>query len=210
MDPIVPPPSDNPSSPGVDADLNKDSDHLEDMTSTHPEKAHASEALLSSQVDSNMDVSEEVIVPNPTPLVGKDVHIEGDKGEGEEPATEDVLISTLGAAATDVLKRQKKKIVRKYSTRSSGKQVGLGLSENKKSKKVIVFDDDTPILKTIKRKLQDVNATSDDDETPTVGLDMPDTGTTARKRKIGKIIPENVSAAPLDNISFHSEESVGK
>ncbi|XP_057443304.1 uncharacterized protein LOC130735245 [Lotus japonicus] len=210
VDPIVPPPSDNPSSPGVDADLNKDSDHLEDVISAHPEKTHASEVLFSSQLDSNLNVSEEVIIQNPTPSVDEDVHIEGDVGEDEEPTTEDVLISTLGASATATLKRQKKKIVRKYSTRSSGKQLGLGQSENKKSKKVIVIDDDTPILKTIKRKLQDVNVNIDDDETPTVGLYMPDTGTAARKRKIGKRIQENVPAAPLDNISFHSEENVGK
>lgn len=68
-------------------------------------------------------------------------------------------------------------------------------------------DDDTPVLKNVKRKTHDVNV--DVGEAPTMELDMPGTGTTARKRKIGKRILENVLAAPLDNISFHSEESVG-
>ncbi|XP_057442747.1 uncharacterized protein LOC130734394 [Lotus japonicus] len=62
----------------------------------------------------------------------------------------------------------------------------------------------------VKRQVHKDNAAPVVDETPTEELDKSDTGSAARKRKIGKRIPENVPAAPLDNISFHSEESVGK
>ncbi|XP_057432427.1 uncharacterized protein LOC130725195 [Lotus japonicus] len=162
VDPIVPSPSNNQSSHGVDTDCNKDSDHLEE---------------------------EDVI---------------------ENSESDEVLINTLGASASVASKRQKMTVVRKYSTRSSGKKLGLGLSENKKSKKVIILDDDTPVVQNVKRKVHKDNAAPVVDETPTEELDKSDTGSAARKRKIGKRIPENVPAAPLDNISFHSEESVGK
>ncbi|XP_057443586.1 uncharacterized protein LOC130735691 [Lotus japonicus] len=182
VDPIVPSPSNNQSSHGVDTDCNKDSDHLE----------------------------EEVMVPNSTPSVDKDMHVEGVQDVMENSESDEVLINTLGASASVASKRQKMTIVRKYSTRSSGKKLGLGLSENKKRKKVIILDDDTPVVQNVKRKVHKDNATPVVDATPTVELDKSDTGSAARKRKIGKRIPENVPAAPLDNISFHSEESVGK
>ncbi|XP_057452188.1 uncharacterized protein LOC130744009 [Lotus japonicus] len=134
------------------------------------------------------------MVPNPTPSVDEDVHVENVEGVNEDTKSDEVLINTLGASSSAALKRQNMTVVRKYSTRSSGKKIGLGLSENKKRKKVIILDDDTSVVKNVKRKVQDDS----------------DIGSMARKRKIGKRIPENVPAAPLDNISFHSEESVGK
>ncbi|XP_057432218.1 uncharacterized protein LOC130724971 [Lotus japonicus] len=70
--------------------------------------------------------------------------------------------------------------------------------------------DDTPVVQNVKIKVHKDNAAPVVDETPTEELDKSDTGPAAQKRKIGKRIPENVHAAPLDNISFHSEESVGK
>ncbi|XP_057443912.1 uncharacterized protein LOC130736077 [Lotus japonicus] len=182
VDPIVPPPSNNQSSHGVDTDYNKGSDHLE----------------------------EEVMVPNPTPSVDEDMHVENVQDVNEDPKSDEVLINTLGASASTALKRRKMTVVRKYSTRSSSKKLGLGLSEDKKRKKVIILDDDTPVVKNVKRKVHDDNDTPVVDGTPTVELDKSDTGSTALKRKVGKRIPENVPAAPLDNISFHSEESVGK
>ncbi|XP_057425844.1 uncharacterized protein LOC130719229 [Lotus japonicus] len=181
VDPIVPSPSNNQSSHGVDTDCNKDSAHLE----------------------------EEVMVPNSTSSVDKDMHVEGVQDVIENSESDEVLINTLGASASVASKRQKMTVVRKYSTRSSGKKLGLGLSENKKRKKVIILDDDTPVVQNVKRKVHKDNATPVVDETPTVELDKSDTSSAARKRKIGKRIPENVPAAPLDNISFHSEESVG-
>ncbi|XP_057416161.1 uncharacterized protein LOC130710807 [Lotus japonicus] len=182
VDPIVPSPSNNQSSHGVDTDCNKDSDHLE----------------------------EEVMVPISTPSVDKTMHVEDVQDVIENSESDEVLINTRGASASVASKRQKMTVVRKYSTRSSGNKLGLGLSENKKSKKVIILDDDTPVVQNVKRKVHKDNAAPVIDETPTEELDKSDTGSAARKRKIGKRIPENVPAAPLDNIYFHSEESVGK
>ncbi|XP_057443218.1 uncharacterized protein LOC130735136 [Lotus japonicus] len=182
VDPIVPSPSNNQSSHGVDTDCNKDSDHLE----------------------------EEVMVPNSTPSVDKDMHVEDVQNVIENSESDEVLLNTLGASASVASKRKKMTVVRKYSTRSSGKKLGLGLSENKKRKKVIILDDDTPVVQNVKRKVHKDNVAPVVDETPIEELDKSDTGPAAQKRKIGKRIPENVPAAPLDNISFHSEESVGK
>ncbi|XP_057432382.1 uncharacterized protein LOC130725146 [Lotus japonicus] len=144
VDPIVPSPSNNQSSHGGDSDCNKDSDHLE----------------------------KEVIVPNSTPSVDKDMHVEDVQNVIETSESDEVLLNTLGASASVASKRQK--------------------------------------MTNFKRKVHKDNATPVVDETPTVELDKTDTGSAARKRKIGKRIPENVPAASLDNISFHSEESVGK
>ncbi|XP_057443950.1 uncharacterized protein LOC130736120 [Lotus japonicus] len=182
VDPIVPPPSNNQSSHGVDTDCNKGSDHLE----------------------------EEVMVPNPTPSVDEDMHVENVQDVNEDPESDAMLINTLGTSVSAALKRRKMTVVRKYSTRSSGKKFGLGLSEDKKRKKVIILDDDTPVVKNVKRKVHDDSDTPVVDGTPTMELDKSETGAAARKCKVGKQIPENVPAAPLDNISFHSEESVGK
>ncbi|XP_057451877.1 uncharacterized protein LOC130743661 [Lotus japonicus] len=182
VDPIVPSPSNNQSSHGVDTDCNKDSDHLE----------------------------EEVMVPISTPSVDKDMHVEDVQNVIENSESNEVLLNTLGASASVASKRKKMTVVRKYSTRSSGKKLGLGLSENKKRKKVIILDDDTPVVQNVKRKVHKDHAAPVVDETPIEELDKSDTGPAAQKRKIGKRIPENVPAAPLDNISFHSEESVGK
>ncbi|XP_057440474.1 uncharacterized protein LOC130732441 [Lotus japonicus] len=182
VDPIVPSPSNNQSSHGVDTDCNKNSDHLE----------------------------EEVMVPISTPSVDKDMHVEDVQNVIENSESDEVLLNTLGTSASVASKRKKMTVVRKYSTRSSGKKLGLGLSENKKRKKVIILDDDTPVVQNVKRKVHKDNAAPVVDETPIEELDKSDTGPAAQKRKIGKRIPENVPAAPLDNISFHSEESVGK
>ncbi|XP_057452843.1 uncharacterized protein LOC130744698 [Lotus japonicus] len=182
VDPIVPSPSNNQSSHGVDTDCNKNSDHLE----------------------------EEVMVPISTPSVDKDMHVEDVQNVIENSESDEVLLNTLGTSASVASKRKKMTVVRKYSTRSSGKKLGLGLSENKKRKKVIILDDDTPVVQNVKRKVHKDNDAPVVDETPIEELDKSDTGPAAQKRKIGKRIPENVPAAPLDNISFHSEESVGK
>ncbi|XP_057422398.1 uncharacterized protein LOC130716211 [Lotus japonicus] len=182
VDPIVPSPSNNQSSHGVDTDCNKNSDHLE----------------------------EEVMVPISTPSVDKDMHVEDVQNVIENSESDEVLLNTLGTSASVASKRKKMTVVRKYSTRSSGKKLGLGLSENKKRKKVIILDDDTPVVQNVKRKVHKDNAAPVVAETPIEELDKSDTGPAAQKRKIGKRIPENVPAAPLDNISFHSEESVGK
>lgn len=83
----------------------------------------------SPQAESNIGASEEVIVPEHADSVAVDGIVEEDKWE--ETEAEELLINTISASSTAKLKRQKLKVVRKYSTRSSGKKPALGSGEKK-------------------------------------------------------------------------------
>ncbi|XP_057432573.1 uncharacterized protein LOC130725353 [Lotus japonicus] len=79
-------------------------------------------------------------------------------------------------------------------------------SSKKHKKKTVIVIDDSPVKKSVKRKLSaDVDV-----EESEVEPNVPDIVPSAKKRRVGKRIPENVPVAPMDNVSFHSEESVGK
>ena len=59
--------------------------------------------------------------------------------------------------------------------------------------------------KSLKRKLVQTNDSKTDGE-----VHILDIVTSYRRKIIGKRIHVNITAAPLDNVSFHSKESVQK
>lgn len=68
-----------------------------------------------------------------------------------------------------------------------------------------MLEDDNPKKRSVKRKRASVIQNAYD-----VELDVLDIETFTRKRVAGRRILENVHSIPLDNLYFHSEESVVK
>ncbi|XP_057449168.1 uncharacterized protein LOC130740532 [Lotus japonicus] len=126
----------------------------------------------------------------------------------EETKSDELLANVVGSSVIKKLERKKtQQEARKYITRSSTshKKVASGSGKKHKKKTVIVIDD-SPVKKSVKRKLSaDVDAEESD-----VEPNVPDIVPSAKKRRARKRIPEKVPAAPMDNVSFHSEESVTK